>query len=41
MKTSDLVCVSTKEAKKYLLPLSDIHWGSKTCDKEKLQGYID
>src|SRR3990167_2310037 len=40
MRICDLVCVSTKENKKYLLPISDIHWGSKTCEREKLKGYL-
>src|SRR3990167_4368330 len=41
MRICDLVCVSTKENKKYLLPISDIHWGSRTCQKDKLKGYLD
>lgn len=40
MRTCDLSCASTKENKKYLLPLSDIHWGSKTCERDKLKGYL-
>ena len=40
MQVVGLVCSNTKETKKYLLPLSDIHWGAKTCNVEKLRGYI-
>ena len=40
MRVQDLVCVSTKETKKYLLPISDVHWGAKTCNKEKFKGYL-
>lgn len=40
MRITELVCASTKENKKYLLPLSDVHWGSKTCEKDKFKGYL-
>lgn len=39
--STKLVNLRADRAKKFLLPLGDIHWGHPNCDQDKVRGYLE